>query len=83
MKTHRIDCFGRTDESGNPAIAVECFALVEADRRAFARSQDAGATVFIDRNAVGEVQLDYYYPHARSPLCLHAPLAAAGHPHAI
>lgn len=77
MKTHRIDCFGRTDESGNPAIVVECSALATADRQAFARGQDAGATVFIDTNAVGEVQLDYYYPHARSPLCLHATLAAA------
>ncbi|MGG1948710.1 PhzF family phenazine biosynthesis protein [Trinickia sp. NRRL B-1857] len=77
MKTHRIDCFGRTDKSGNPAIVVESSTLVEEQRQAFARGQDAGATVFVETNASGEVQLDYYYPHARSPLCLHATLAAA------
>jgi PhzF family phenazine biosynthesis protein len=77
MKTHRIHCFGRTDESGNPAIVVEGATLTESDRHAFARTQDASATVFVDSNAAGEVQLDYYYPHMRSPLCLHATLAAS------
>ena len=35
------------------------------------------ACVFIDRQADGGIVLDYFYPHTRSPLCLHATLAAA------
>jgi PhzF family phenazine biosynthesis protein len=42
----------------------------------FAQRQDASATVFVEADAAGDMQLDYYYPHARSPLCLHATLAA-------
>jgi PhzF family phenazine biosynthesis protein len=77
MKMHRMRCFGRTDESGNAALVVEDSTLAEAERLAFARQQDANATVFVDLNAVGEPRLDFYYPHARSPLCLHATLAAS------
>lgn len=76
MKIHRMHCFGRTDESGNTAIVVEGSASTQSERLDFARQQNASATVFIDANAVGDLELDYYYPHARSPLCLHATLAA-------
>jgi PhzF family phenazine biosynthesis protein len=77
MKRHRMQCFGRTDESGNTAIVVEDAVLTEPERLAFARQQDASATVFVGANTAGDAQLDYYYPHARSPLCLHATLAAS------
>jgi PhzF family phenazine biosynthesis protein len=77
MKIHYMHCFGRTDESGNTAIVVENAPLAESERLEFARRQDASATVFVDANAAGDPQLDYYYPHARSPLCLHATLAAS------
>jgi predicted PhzF superfamily epimerase YddE/YHI9 len=77
MKLHRVHCFGRTDESGSTAIVVESSALAEPGRLEFARQQDASATVFVDANAAGDPQLDYYYPHTRSPLCLHATLAAS------
>ena len=33
--------------------------------------------MFVETNAAGETQLDYFYPHMRSPLCLHATLAAS------
>jgi PhzF family phenazine biosynthesis protein len=77
MKTHHMLCFGRHDGSGNAALVVEESALAEAERLTFARLQDASATVFVESNAAGDMQLDYYYPHARSPLCLHATLAAS------
>ena len=77
MKTHRMLCFGRHDESGNAALVVEASTLAEQERLMFARQQDASATVFIDANTAGDMQLDFYYPHARSPLCLHATLAAS------
>ncbi len=51
--------------------------MTEAERREFAREQDARATVFVDADPAGDPKLDYYYPHARSPLCLHATLAAS------
>ncbi|TDG06541.1 PhzF family phenazine biosynthesis protein [Paraburkholderia guartelaensis] len=77
MKTHRVLCFGRNDESGNAAIVVDESALARSERLAFAQRQDASATVFVDTNAAGDRELDYYYPYARSPLCLHATLAAS------
>jgi PhzF family phenazine biosynthesis protein len=77
MKTHRMLCFGRNEESGNAAVVVEGSSLDEAQRLAFAQKQDANATVFVDDDAAGGTQLDYYYPHKRSPLCLHASLAAS------
>eukprot|EP01041_Mallomonas_annulata_P027275 gene27275-48824_t len=58
-----------------------------AERQAFAREQNRSACVFVDAgNAAGadgqgdadaQYVLDYFYPHMRSPLCLHATLAAA------
>lgn len=77
MNIHRMLCFGRNDESGNAAIVVEDSALAEPERMKFAQRQDASATVFMEADAAGDMQLDYYYPHARSPLCLHATLAAS------
>ncbi|MFL9946266.1 PhzF family phenazine biosynthesis protein [Paraburkholderia agricolaris] len=76
MNIHRFLCFGRNDESGNAAIVVEDSHLVESERLKFAQQQDANATVFVETDAAG-VRLDYYYPHTRSPLCLHATLAAS------
>jgi PhzF family phenazine biosynthesis protein len=77
MKIHHMHCFGRTDGRGNTAIVVEDSASSESERLQFAQRQDASATVFVDANDTGDPQLDYYYPHARSPLCLHATLAAS------
>lgn len=77
MKLHRMLCFGRHEETGNAAIVVEQSALAESERLAFAQRQSAAATVFMETNAAGKTQLDYFYPHMRSPLCLHATLAAS------
>ncbi|CAB3753891.1 PhzF family phenazine biosynthesis protein [Paraburkholderia solisilvae] len=76
MKIHRFLCFGRHDKSGNAAVVVEDSHLVESERLKFAQQLEANATVFVQTDAAG-VLLDYYYPHARSPLCLHATLAAS------
>ncbi|NIE63442.1 PhzF family phenazine biosynthesis protein [Burkholderia sp. Ax-1719] len=77
MNIHRILCFGRNDESGNAALVVEQAQLDEVQRLAFAQKQGANATVFVEEDAAGGRVLDYYYPHTRSPLCLHATLAAS------
>jgi PhzF family phenazine biosynthesis protein len=81
MKTMRIKqftCFGSGDAGGNPALVIEDGPADEAQRALLAR-QYALTCVFID--AAGEpdvaATLDFVYPHMRSPLCLHATLAAA------
>ena len=72
MQVQEVTCFGVRAGEGNRALVVQGGPPGEAERQAFARAGDASACVYID----GDV-LDYYYPHMRSPLCLHATLAAA------
>lgn len=73
---HELKCFGSRPGEGNAALVVLGDASDEAARQAFARAQNRSACVFVDVDGTGFV-LDYYYPHMRSPLCLHATLAAA------
>ncbi|MDN4057202.1 PhzF family phenazine biosynthesis protein [Massilia sp. YIM B02769] len=82
MRVHEFDCFGVQAGEGNPALVIEEGNSNPGWRRAFARER--GVTcVFVDPvDAQGEASsavavLDYVYPHARSPLCVHATLAAA------
>jgi PhzF family phenazine biosynthesis protein len=72
MQVQQVRCFGARAGEGNPALVVQGGPPYAAARQAFAQDSDVSACVFID----GDV-LDYYYPHMRSPLCLHATLAAA------
>lgn len=72
MQVQEVKCFGVRAGEGNRALAVQGGPRDEAARQAFAGASDVSACVFIDGNV-----LDYYYPHMRSPLCLHATLAAA------
>jgi PhzF family phenazine biosynthesis protein len=73
---HALKCFGADAGSGNRAFVIENGHGGEATRQAFARER-ATTCVFIDRADDRDVALDYFYPHARSPLCLHATLAVA------
>lgn len=75
MNIHRVRCFGATPAHGNLALVIENGPDGTEARLAFAREHGAPACVFIDGQ--GPWQADFYYPHARSPLCLHASLAAA------
>jgi PhzF family phenazine biosynthesis protein len=86
MHMKRYRCFGTDPESGNEALVVFVGASFEwsiEERQKFAASQMANACVFItsDEGNAGQCVLDFYYPHARSPLCLHASLAAAHYLH--
>jgi PhzF family phenazine biosynthesis protein len=77
MKTRNFTCFG-TAQGGNPALVVEDGPVDGAQRIELARER-ALTCVFLD--PAGEpglaATLDFVYPHMRSPLCLHATLAAA------
>ncbi|QYG06415.1 PhzF family phenazine biosynthesis protein [Janthinobacterium sp. PAMC25594] len=77
MIVHLLKCFGAAPGGGNAALVVENDDNGETARQTFARERQVSACVFIDRQADGSVVLDYFYPHTRSPLCLHATLAAA------
>jgi PhzF family phenazine biosynthesis protein len=84
MNIERYRCFGATAVNGNDAVVVsgpELSGWSLEDRQQFTIEQHAHACVFVgaDGPARGPLALDFYYPHARSPLCLHASLAAADH----
>lgn len=78
MHVHSLLCFGATPGAGNPALVIEDDVSLPATRQAFAREHDT-TCVWIDPAPEDGIaaQLDFYYPHMRSPLCLHATLAAA------
>ncbi|WP_051933451.1 PhzF family phenazine biosynthesis protein [Massilia sp. BSC265] len=71
MQIRALKCFGEHAGGGNPALVIEGDHSNEEARRALAQARNT-TCVFLD----GEV-VDFYYPHMRSPLCLHATLAAA------
>jgi PhzF family phenazine biosynthesis protein len=69
-------CFGTRPGQGNAALVLLEDAGDTAHRQAFAQASGVSACVFIDGDAA-ERTLDFHYPHMRSPLCVHAALAAA------
>jgi PhzF family phenazine biosynthesis protein len=77
MHTHAFNVFGAHPGAGNPALVITDGDPDAAVRQALAR--DRGVTcVFLDPpGAAVDARIDYWYPHARSPLCLHATLAAS------
>jgi PhzF family phenazine biosynthesis protein len=78
MRIQKFNCFGSAQGGGNPALVVIDGPADEEKRRALARER-ALTCVFLDPSNEPEVAatLDFIYPHTRSPLCLHATLAAA------
>ena len=78
MQLHTFGCFGAGGGDGNPALVIEDGPRDEASRTALARER-ALTCVFIDPADEADVAavVDFVYPHTRSPLCLHATLAAA------
>jgi PhzF family phenazine biosynthesis protein len=74
MRTTELACFGAAPGTGNPALVVEGGPADAHARQALARERNITA-VFVDHGP--QPVLDYWYPHAHSPLCLHATLAAA------
>lgn len=76
MHIHSLRCFSSRPGTGNPALVIEDKDQDPDARQAFARER--GTTcVFLDAAGDGALTVDFYYPHMRSPLCLHATLAVA------
>ncbi|HZX28607.1 MAG TPA: PhzF family phenazine biosynthesis protein [Telluria sp.] len=76
MRIQEWKCFGLQAGQGNAALVVYDAPADTDWRLAFAAERRKPACVFLDQDAHGW-RLDYYYPHKRSPLCMHASLAAA------
>lgn len=78
MHVHLLRCFGAAPGLGNPALVIEDDASTPEARQAFARERDT-TCVWIDpaQDDSATAVIDFHYPHTRSPLCLHATLAAA------
>jgi PhzF family phenazine biosynthesis protein len=77
MIIQELNCFGISPGGGNAALVIQDDRTGADQRQQLARERNKAACVFIDRDAAGNIVLDYFYPHTRSPLCLHATLAAA------
>ncbi|MFC5461802.1 PhzF family phenazine biosynthesis protein [Massilia niabensis] len=78
MRIQEFTCFGTESGGGNPALVIEDGPAGLEQRLVLARER-ALTCVFIDAPAERGTAacLDFVYPHMRSPLCLHATLAAA------
>jgi PhzF family phenazine biosynthesis protein len=72
MHAQTLICFGSQQGDGNPALVIEDDGMDAAARQAFAAARNT-TCVFLSRDG----GVDYFYPHMRSPLCLHATLAVA------
>ena len=75
MHVHALICFSSRPGQGNPALVIEGAPYDIAARQALAREHNT-TCVFVDEDRP-IAQVDFFYPHMRSPLCLHATLAVA------
>lgn len=76
MQIHGFRCFGEHAENGNPVLVIEDERPSLDARQTFTRKRNV-TCVWIDPPIEAGVvaNIDYFYPHTRSPLCLHATLA--------
>jgi PhzF family phenazine biosynthesis protein len=72
MHVQTLNGFGARPGEGNPALVIENDGMDQAARQAFTAGRNT-TCVFLS----AEREVDYFYPHMRSPLCLHATLAVA------
>lgn len=76
MIIHPLKSFGSNNATGSLVLIVENDTLNREERLKFTLAQNKSACVFMQQDSNNNLVLDYYYPHARSPLCLHGTLAA-------
>jgi PhzF family phenazine biosynthesis protein len=75
MHVQTFKCFGAYPGEGNPALVIEDDGMDSAARQAYSAASNT-TCVFLEKDGEA-LQVDYFYPHMRSPLCLHATLAVA------
>lgn len=76
MQLHRFQCFGEHADNGNPVVVIEGDLSSPQARQTFAGERNM-TCVWIDPSDEAGIAaiIDFFYPHTRSPLCLHATLA--------
>lgn len=79
MSNAMYTCFAIDEAAGSDAYVIEESGLLPSDKLKLAQIKGSSAIVFFEKIQSETYVLDFYYPHARSPLCLHAALAAAKH----
>ncbi|MES2323992.1 MAG: PhzF family phenazine biosynthesis protein [Pseudomonadota bacterium] len=77
MQITELMCFGARPGLGNPALVIGEGPASASARQDYAR-ESRRTCVFVTPLPGGQLEADYYYPHTRSPLCLHASLAVGG-----
>jgi PhzF family phenazine biosynthesis protein len=77
MHVQSLRCFGANPGDGNPALVIEGDGLNMAARQAFTAARNTTCVFLGPADGGGVIEVDYFYPHTRSPLCLHATLAVA------
>lgn len=77
MVITQLKCFGSDAKTGNLAYVIENDAMDEIARQQFAFEQNVPVCVFIDSIDGSKLELSFFYPHKKSPFCLHGSLAAA------
>ena len=76
MQFQAFRCFGEQAGDGNPALVIEHDLSNIDARQAFAQERNITCAWIDPADEDGVVaNVDYFYPHTRSPLCLHATLA--------
>ena len=76
MEIYSFRCFGKHDGAGNLALVIENESSSPSARQAFARTRNVTCVWIDPPNAPNVIAVvDFFYPHTRSPLCLHATLA--------
>lgn len=76
MQIHGFQCFGEQADNGNPVQVIEDELSPRDARQTFTRERNMTCVWIDPPDEAGVVAiLDYFYPHTRSPLCLHATLA--------
>ncbi|MHB1221245.1 MAG: PhzF family phenazine biosynthesis protein [Gammaproteobacteria bacterium] len=73
-----VDCFcTNKPNAGNPAAVVTEFQGGDREKLALAKKLNQPVTVFIANQNSHEPTIQFFYPEAKMPLCIHGTLAAA------
>ena len=78
MQVHQLQCFGTDKGTGNLALVIQNDNFSNEERLFYAKNQNKPVSVFMQISQDKSlINIDFYYPHMQSPLCLHGTLAAA------
>lgn len=79
MRIFQVNCFCITiKDSGNPAaVVIDCDSLTQREKLSIAKKINFPVSVFVSNVTDTLPVIEYFYPEAQMPLCLHGTIAAA------